>query len=345
MKFVRKLPDIEELLAEYPLSDRQKGKREAAIAQIKAILEGKDSRRLLFIGPCSADREDAVIDYISRLSILQDRVKDRFLIVPRVYTSKPRTNGMGYKGILHRPDLGCLQDDLSAGLVAARKIHLHVIQQTGMYCVDEMLYPEFAYYILDLIACLTIGARSVENQEHRLTASGVSVPVGMKNPMSGDLSVMLNGMLAAQMPQGMIYRGWEVRTEGNAHTFAVLRGYLDSSKKACPNYHYENLCQLYDQYKQSNLKNMSVIVDCNHSNSDKHYERQIRIAKEVADLCKEDPALGGFVKGIMVESYIEDGNQLVGKGIYGKSITDPCLGWEKTERLVLELGERWRIVS
>lgn len=336
---MRKLPGVDEVTAEYPLSDGLKQKRADVIRQVEAVLGGSDRRKLLLIGPCSADREDAVVEYIQRLAGLQARVREKLLIVPRVYTSKPRTNGTGYKGMLHRPDSECAQDDLYGGLIASRKLHLHVIEQTGMFCVDEMLYPESTYYMLDLLACLTVGARSVENQEHRLVASGVDIPVGMKNPMSGDISVMLNSIMAAQMGQSMIYRGWEVSTEGNPYPFAILRGYLDGGKRARPNYHYENLCELYDSCQAAGLKNASVLVDCSHGNSDKHFERQVRIAKEVASTCGSDRTLNGFVKGLMVESYLEDGAQLVGGGVYGKSITDPCLGWEKTERLVLELAE------
>lgn len=338
MKFIRKLPDINEVLEEYALTEGQLKRKESVIDQLKNILAGKERRKLLFVGPCSADREDAVIDYVFRLASLQEKVTERFLIIPRVYTSKPRTTCTGYKGLLHRPNSDCLEDNLSDGLIASRKMHLHIIQQTGMFCVDEMLYPESVYYIWDLIACLMVGARSVENQGHRLAASGVNVAVGMKNPMSGDLTVMINSIMAAQMQQSMIYRDWEVRTEGNPYTFAVLRGYLDNSKKVHPNYHYENLCELYDKCKATNLKNMSVVVDCSHGNSNKHYERQIRIAKEIKNICSDDKELGNFIKGLMIESYIEDGSQLVGNGIYGKSITDPCLGWEKTEKLILELA-------
>lgn len=343
MQFMKKLPEADEIATQFPLSGEQKKVREEIVVQVKNILSGKDRRKVLLIGPCSADREDAVVDYIFRLAGLQERIKEKFLIIPRVYTSKPRTNGAGYKGLLHRPDADCAQDDLSGGLIAMRKLHLHVIQQTGMFCVDEMLYPECIYYILDLLACLTVGARSVENQEHRLVASGVEVPVGMKNPMSGDISTMLYSVMSAQMQQSMIYRGWEVKTEGNANTFAILRGYVGSDKKSKPNYHYEDLCELHDKYKMFNLKNMSVLVDCNHGNSDKNYEQQIRIAKEIVGICKSDKELKRFVKGIMLESYIEDGAQLIGSGIYGKSITDPCLGWKKTKRLVLELAEKWEI--
>jgi len=339
MEFVQKLPSVDEITAEYPLSAAQKKKRADVIRQVESILSGVDRRKLLLVGPCSADREDAVVEYVQRLAGLQTRVAKKFLIIPRVYTGKPRTNGLGYKGILHRPASGCTHDNLLGGLIAARKMHLHVIQQTGMFCVDEMLYPESTYYLLDLLACLTVGARSVENQEHRLVASGVNVPVGMKNPMSGDITVMLNSIMAAQMRQSMIYRGWEVSTEGNPYTFAILRGYLDSGHRACPNYHYEDLCGLYDQYQAFGLKNMAALVDCNHGNSDKHFERQTRIAKEVAAVCRDDTVLNGFVKGLMVESYLEDGAQLIGGGVYGKSITDPCLGWVRTERLILELAE------
>lgn len=339
MQFTKRLPEVEEIRNQYPLSEQQKIAREIRLNEIKYILERKDKRKLLLMGPCSADREDAVIDYITKLAELQESVKDIFLIVPRVYTSKPRTNGAGYKGMLHRPESNCGQDDLLAGLIATRRMHLHIIQQTGMFCVDEMLYPESIYYLLDLLVCVTVGARSVENQEHRLVASGLGIPVGMKNPMSGDLSVMLNSVMAAQMKQCMIYRGWEVTTEGNQYCFAILRGYKNNCNKVFPNYHYENLCELYDMYQKQGLKNMSVVIDCNHGNSDKHYERQVRIAREVFGICKEDRALNEFVKGIMLESYLEDGSQLIGNGVYGKSITDSCLGWKKSEELILELAQ------
>jgi 3-deoxy-7-phosphoheptulonate synthase len=339
VRFIRRLPEVERLIEQFPLSALQMESRRKRIGEIEEILCGKDRRKLLLIGPCSADREDAVIDYVSRLSGIQDEVKDKFLIIPRVYTSKPRTNGMGYKGLLHRPSSKDAHDDLLAGVIAIRQMHLHVIQQTGIFCVDEMLYPESIYYILDLLVYVTIGARSVEDQGHRLTASGLQLPAGLKNPTSGDLSVLLHSISAAQQPHSLIYHGWEVQTEGNPYAHAILRGYHDASGKLKPNYHYENMLELYDLYQKSNLKNISVIIDCNHGNSNKHYDEQIRIAREIFRMGINYPALNSFIKGIMLESYIEDGAQLIGGGIYGKSITDPCLGWEKTKKLIFDLAD------
>ena len=338
MKFIRQLPNISEILSEYKLSNEQKNNRINKIDEIKKILSGDDSRKLLMIGPCSADREDAILDYMLRLAKLQDRVKSRFLIIPRVYTSKPRTNGMGYKGLLHNPD-NPEKEDLLDGVIATRKMHLHVVQETGFFCVDEMLYPESTYYILDLLAYAAVGARSVENQAHRLVASGLEIPVGMKNPMSGDTTALLNGISAAQSGHSMIYRGWEVETEGNKFAHAILRGFINNNGEAKPNYHYEDLCDFHDKYRLFNLKNMATIVDCNHSNSRKRYDQQMRIAKDVFTSCITDKAINDFIKGLMIESYIEDGNQLPGAGMYGKSITDACLGWTKTKRLLEELYE------
>lgn len=337
MKFVQKLPEAEEIINEYPLTAIQISKRKERIKQIQEILSGKSSKKLLLIGPCSADREDAVVEYTLRLAGLQEKVSERFLIVPRVYTSKPRTDGMGYKGLLHRPVSDCKNDDLLAGVIATRKMHLHVIQQTGLFCVDEMLYPESIYYILDLLAYVVIGARSVEDQGHRLAASGLNIPVGMKNPTSGDLNILLNSIAAAQFSQSMIYRGWDVKTEGNQYAHAILRGYVDLAGISHPNYHYEDLCNCYDLYQKRNLKNMSVIIDCNHSNSGKKFDEQVRIATEVINTCRKNKSINQMVKGLMIESYLEDGKQLIGGGIYGKSITDPCLGWNKTEQLILDL--------
>lgn len=341
MKFVRKLPDVNELKKDYALSSEQNKRRKDCISEINTILANRINRKIICVGPCSADREDAVIEYVLHLAKLQEKVKDKFLIIPRVYTAKPRTKGVGYKGLVHRPELHCTEDDLWEGLIAVRKMHLHVIQETGMYCADEMLYPEMIYYILDLLAYVAIGARSVEDQSHRLTASGLELPVGMKNPTSGDLKVLLNSISAAQVPQTMIYRGWEVKTEGNCYTHAILRGYTDKSEKVHPNYHYEDLCEFYDMYQKQNLKNMSLIIDCNHCNSNKRYEQQVRIAKEVMQTCNNDRAINSFVKGLMIESYLEDGCQMFGQGIYGKSITDACLGLEKTINLIMYLYNDW----
>lgn len=339
MKFVQKLPNAEELREKFPLTQRQMEKRKEIISQLQAILEGKSRKKIICIGPCSADREDSVLEYMERLAKLQIKVEDRFIFIPRIYTSKPRTSGTGYKGLLHRPESIDNMDDLYHGLIATRKMHLHVIQQTGMFGADEMLYPEAHIYISDLLSYTAVGARSVENQQHRMVASGLDMPVGMKNPTSGDTEVMLNAIVAAQSKQALMYHGWECYTEGNQYAHAILRGFVDLSGKSQSNYHYDNLCDLHDEYQKKNLKNLSVIIDCNHSNSRKRYDEQIRIAKEVMNLCKQNKDIDFFVKGLMIESYLEDGCQMIGNGIYGKSITDPCLGWNKTERLILDLYE------
>ncbi|MCL1884777.1 MAG: 3-deoxy-7-phosphoheptulonate synthase [Defluviitaleaceae bacterium] len=338
MRYIKKLPEIDELITDYPLSASQVENRKNRIIEVQNILCGKDLRKLLLVGPCSADREDAVVDYMSRLAALQEKIKANFVVVPRVYTSKPRTNGMGYKGLLHQPSSSSDGDDLLAGVIATRRMHLRVIQETGLFCVDEMLYPESIEYTLDLLAYVAIGARSVEDQGHRLTASGLQLPVGLKNPMSGDLNVLINSISATQKKHSMIYRGWEVQTEGNSFAHGIIRGYNDLSGKSRPNYHYETLLEIYDLYRNSNLINMSLIIDCSHGNSNKRYDEQMRIAREIFLTCKNYPELNRFIKGIMIESYIEDGSQLVGGGIYGKSITDPCLGWDKTKKLILELS-------
>ena len=339
MIFEKKLPSVADLIEEYKLSEDLIKKRIRFIQEIKSILNGTDKRKLLIIGPCSADREDAVIDYVKKLSRLQIEVADRLLFVPRVYTSKPRTNGLGYKGLIHRPSQNSESDDMLAGLIAVRKMHLHVIEKTGMFCADEVLYPESIYYVLDLLAYATIGARSVENQGHRLIASGLEIPTGMKNPMSGYLNTLINSLQAAQHPQSMVYRGWVVKTEGNKYAHAILRGYNDSFGVSHPNYHYETLCQLHDLCKKNNIHNMSLIVDCNHGNSNKQYDEQERIALEIMNNCLKNHALNSFVKGFMIESYLKDGNQLVGGNEYGKSITDPCMGWDKTECFIRTLCE------
>ena len=339
MRLIKKLPEPAEVIANYALTSEQKKARVDFVREICRVLEGSSPRRLLCIGPCSADREDAVIEYMERLAALQEKVRERFLIIPRIYTGKPRTNGLGYKGLIHRPDVSDGHDDVFDGILAMRRIHLHVFQQTGLYGMDEMLYTDTMDYILDLLVYVVIGARSVENQEHRLLASGLDIPVGMKNPTSGDIAVLLNALTCSQCPQSLIHEGWAVETSGNPYTHAILRGFCDRSGRFHPNFHYEDLCALYDSYLKCNLRNVSVIVDCNHANSGKHYEEQCRIAKEVFHSCRENPTLDHFVKGLMIESYLEDGCQLVGGGVYGKSVTDGCLGWQKTERLVMELAE------
>lgn len=340
MNFKRKLIIPMEIKEMYPISD------EGALAKIRndeavnAIFTGESDKLLLVIGPCSADREDAVIDYISRLRGLQERVADRIVIVPRIYTNKPRTTGAGYKGMLHQPDPHAHADMLK-GLISIRKLHIRAINETGFSCADEMLYPENHKYLSDLLSYVAVGARSVENQQHRLTASGLDVPVGMKNPTGGSLDVMMNALKAAQSSHTFIYRNWEVESKGNPLAHAILRGYVDSKGNSHPNYHYEDLSALVDLYAESGLANPAVIIDTNHSNSGKRYMEQIRIAKEVLHSTRLNSDIRKLVKGMMIESYIEDGCQKASECTYGKSITDPCLGWEKTERLVLDLAELW----
>ena len=337
MDFKRKLPIPKEIKEMYPLDEKSKEIKRKNDEEIKAIFEGKSDKLLLVIGPCSADREDAVIDYISRLRKVQEEVKDVICIVPRIYTNKPRTNGTGYKGMLHQPDPNS-NPDMLKGLIAIRKLHLRAIKETGFSCADEMLYPENHRYLSDLLSYVAVGARSVENQQHRLTASGIDLPVGMKNPTSGDISVMLNAIHASQHAHTFIYRGWEVTSTGNPLSHAILRGYVDQDGKSYPNYHYEDLLSLAKMYDSEHFENPAVIVDCNHSNSGKKYLEQIRIAKEVLHSANHNELIYKMVKGLMIESYIEDGSQKIEDGVYGKSITDPCLGWDKTEALILELA-------
>lgn len=339
MILINKLPDAEEIKKEYPLTKEQEEKRGLFIKQIKDILSGKDKRKMLIIGPCSADRVDAVLDYMVKLSKIRENVEKSIFIIPRVYTSKPRTNGIGYKGLLHNPDTNDVHEDLVSGILASRKLHLKVIQETGMYAADEMLYTDSLMYFDDLLSYLAVGARSVEDQMHREMASGFEIPVGFKNPTSGDLSVLLNAIFAAQHPQRMLYHGWEVATKGNLHAHAILRGYVDRSGKMYSNYHYEDLNDFHDQYIKLNLKNSSVIVDCNHCNSGKKYYEQERILEEVLSVCKRKRGISALVKGFMIESYLQDGNQIMGNGIYGKSITDACIGWDKTEELIYKMAD------
>ena len=334
----RMLPLPEEIKERLPVPEKvlaAKGKRNLEIAK---VFKGEDDRIVLIIGPCSADREEPVIDYIYRLADLQEKVKDKILIIPRIYTNKPRTTGDGYKGMVHQPNPD-EKPDMLKGLLAIRHLHIRAMAETGLSSADEMLYPENYAYLSDVLAYVAIGARSVENQQHRLVSSGIDQPVGMKNPTSGDISVMLNSITAAQHPQTFIYRGWEATTDGNPLTHAILRGSVDSKGRNFPNYHYEDLSHLYDAYAERNLKNMGLIIDTNHSNSGKQYLEQIRICKEVLHSCRHSEHIKRLVKGFMIESYIEDGCQKIGEGVYGKSITDPCLGWEKTERLVLDMAD------
>ena len=339
MHFYRKLPIPKEIKEQFPVSEELAALRDKHIRDLKDIFEGKSDRMALIIGPCSADNEDSVIDYISRLRDVQDKVADKLMIVPRIYTNKPRTTGDGYKGMLHQPDPNA-DPDLLKGILAIRKLHMRALAETGFGCADEMLYPENYRYLSDLLTYCAVGARSVENQQHRLSASGFDIPVGMKNPTGGDISVMMNSITAAQHSHMFLYRGWEVKTEGNPHAHAILRGYVNAHGQSLPNYHYEDLIGLYEAYQKSGLANPAVIVDTNHANSGKKYLEQPRIAKEVLYSCRYSKDIRSLVKGFMIESYIEDGNQKIGpEEIYGKSITDPCLGWEKTERLIYELAD------
>lgn len=338
MTFKRKLPTPQEIKQMYPLDEELQQIKEKNDQAIKNVFLGKSDKFILIIGPCSADREDAVIEYIKRLRDVQEKVKDEIIIIPRIYTNKPRTTGDGYKGMLHQPNPQSSPDMLK-GVIAIRKMHMRAIKETGFSCADEMLYPENHRYLSDLLSYVAVGARSVEDQQHRLTASGLDIPVGMKNPTSGDLSVMMNSIKAGTHAHTFIYRGWEVESHGNEYTHAILRGYVNSKGHSTPNYHYEDLIMVAQMYEESNLPHPAIIVDTNHSNSGKKYEEQVRIAKEVLHSMKESPKIAKIVKGLMIESYLEDGCQSVDGGIYGKSITDPCLGWDKTEKLILEIAE------
>ncbi len=338
MIFERKLTIPKEVKEMYPLTDEMKNVVDARNKEISNIFTGADDRLLLIVGPCSADREDSVIDYITRLREVQEKVKDKIFIIPRIYTNKPRTTGDGYKGMLHQPDPN-EKPDMFKGIVAIRELHMRALRETGFNCADEMLYPENYRYLDDILAYVAIGARSVENQQHRLTSSGVRVPVGMKNPTSGDISVMMNAITAAQHKHTFIYRGWEVHSEGNPLAHAILRGSVDKYGQMMPNYHYEDLEHLYQSYEKTSLANPAVIIDTNHCNSAKNPFEQIRIAKEVMYSCRYNSDIKKIVKGFMTESYIEDGAQKIGEGIYGKSITDACLGWEKTQKLIYDLAD------
>ncbi len=340
MNFIRKLPTPLELKTEYPVTKKIEKIKEKRDQELADIFTGKDHRLLLIIGPCSADNEDAVIDYISRLRDVQERVKDVIFMVPRIYTNKPRTIGKGYKGMLHQPDPN-QHEDMLKGIIAIRHMHKRAVEETGFTCADEMLYPENHRYLSDLLSYVAVGARSSEDQQHRLVAGGVGIPVGMKNPTGGDLSVMMNSITAAQAPNMFLYRGWEVQTQGNPLAHAILRGAVDRFGNNIPNYHYEHLQQVFEMYQEKGLQNPAVIVDTNHSNSGKKYLEQIRISEDVMHSCHISKDIHNLVKGLMIESYIEDGNQGPHDGCYGKSITDPCLGWEKTERLIYQLADLW----
>jgi 3-deoxy-7-phosphoheptulonate synthase len=338
MNFIRKLPIPKEVKEAFPISASTAEIIENRNNEIKKVFSSESNKFILIIGPCSADREDAVMDYIHRLKRLQEEVSDKILIVPRIYTNKPRTTGEGYKGMASQPD-PLKKPDLYEGLLSIRRLHTRAIEETGFTCADEMLYPENYWYLSDVLGYVAVGARSVENQQHRLVSSGVNVPIGMKNPTAGDFSVMLNSIVAAQKSHMFLYRGWEVETEGNPYSHAILRGYVNKHGKSMPNYHYEDIATLYEMYEAKNVLNKALIVDVNHANSGKQYIEQIRISKEIMHTKRHDKYISNFIKGLMIESYIEDGNQKAEEAIYGKSITDPCLGWEKTEKLVLELAD------
>ena len=337
-EYVSKLPTPDEIRAQFPLAPELAAEKARNDAAIRDVFTGDSDKFLVIIGPCSADREDAVIDYVNRLAKVQEKVKDKLILVPRIYTNKPRTTGDGYKGLLHQPNPEG-KPNLYQGLIAIRKLHMRVIEETGFSTADEMLYPENLTYLSDVMSYVAVGARSVENQQHRLVASGIDVPVGMKNPTSGALSVMLNAVHAAQHGHEFIYRSWEVKTQGNPLTHTILRGAVNKHDQCLPNYHYEDLKLLLDLYNERDLKNPACIIDANHSNSNKKYMEQIRIVKEVLHSRRHSDDIRNFVKGVMIESYIEPGSQKVGEHIYGKSITDPCLGWEDSERLLYEMAE------
>ena len=339
MNFHRKLPIPKEVKEEFPLTERMMQVKAKRDSEIRAAFDGSCDKFILVIGPCSADHKEPVLEYMSRLRKLYEQVADKMIIIPRIYTNKPRTTGKGYKGMLHQPDPEA-KPDMYKGIVAIRDLHLSALRDYDFSCADEMLYPENYRYLSDLLSYVAIGARSVENQQHRLTASGIEAPVGMKNPTGGDLSVMMNAIVAAQSSHTFLYRGWEVTSDGNPYTHAILRGYIDYAGRNVSNYHYEDLLRVEELYEKSNLTNPSVIVDTNHNNSGKKYLEQIRIAKDIAHSRNENADIKRLVKGLMIESYLEDGAQGTGDHVFGKSITDPCLGWEKTERLILDLAEK-----
>ena len=336
--YLNQLPTPEEIKNQFPLSDKMKQAKKERDEEISRVLRGESDKFLAIIGPCSADNEDAVCDYINRLVKVQEKTEDKLIIIPRIYTNKPRTTGEGYKGIATQPDPEG-KPDMLAGLIAVRKMHLRAIEETGLTAADEMLYPENWDYLDDLLSYVAIGARSVEDQQHRLTVSGFDVASGMKNPTSGDFSVMLNSVYAAQHPHHFVHHGWEVDTNGNPYAHVILRGAVNKRGVSIPNYHYEDLTRLHEMYDKMDLVNPACIVDANHSNSNKKYAEQVRIVKEVMHNRKESAKIKKLVKGVMIESYIEPGSQKIGEHVYGKSITDPCLGWEESEKLLYAIAE------
>ena len=338
LEFVRKLPTPTEIREQYPLSARATEIKKQRDAEIAKVFTGDSDKFLVIVGPCSADNEDAVLEDNHRLAKVADKVSDKLIIIPRVYTNKPRTTGEGYKGIVHQPDPEG-KPDLLHGLIAMRKMHMRVVEETDLTSADEMLYPSNWSYLSDILSYVAVGARSVENQEHRLTVSGIDIPAGMKNPTSGDLSVMINSVIAAQGSHSFIYRTWEVKTSGNPLAHTILRGATNKHGNSVPNYHYEDLELLYSLYQERELLNPACIVDANHSNSNKRYMEQIRIVKEVLHSRRHSEEIHNFIKGVMVESYLEPGSQKIGEHIYGKSITDPCLGWDDTEKLIYDIAD------
>jgi len=338
MKFIKKLPTAEEVIKDIPLSKELAKVKKDKDLEIEKVFKGEINKFILIIGPCSADREDSVLDYVYRLAKVQEKVKDNLILIPRIYTNKPRTTGLGYKGMAHQPDPN-KAPNIEEGIRAIRNLHLKALSETHMVTADEMLYPENYSYLADLLSYVAIGARSVEDQQHRLTVSGMDIPVGMKNPTSGDITVMLNSVVAAQNSHTFLYNGYEVETSGNPLCHTILRGAVDSYGRNIPNYHYENLLELATAYEERELANPAIIIDTNHSNSMKKFYEQPRIAKEVLFSRKWDSKLKGLIKGLMIESYIVEGSQDINCHVYGKSITDPCLGWEDTEKLIYYIAE------
>ena len=339
MNFQRKLPIPKKVKKEFPLTERMIQVKAQRDAEIRAVFEGSSDKFILVIGPCSADHSEPVMEYISRLRRIEDQVSDKIIMIPRIYTNKPRTTGQGYKGMLHQPDPDA-KPDLYKGIVAIRELHMTALRDYDFSCADEMLYPENYRYLSDLLSYVAVGARSVENQQHRLTASGIEVPVGMKNPTGGDLNVMMNSIMAAQASHTFLYRGWEVTSDGNPYAHAILRGFLDYTGRSTSNYHYEDLLRVRELYEKTGLQNPAVIVDTNHNNSGKQYLEQIRIAKDIVYSRSQNEDIRHLVKGLMIESYLEDGAQGVHDHTFGKSITDPCLGWEKTEQLIFDIADK-----
>ncbi len=339
MKFYRKLPIPQEIKAQYPVTAEMAAVKRARDEEIKKVFCGESDKFILVIGPCSADKSESVLEYISRLKRVSEQVQDKLIIIPRIYTNKPRTTGDGYKGMLHQPDPNS-HPDMLRGIVAIRELHMSALRDFGLSSADEMLYPDNHRYLSDLLSYVAVGARSVENQQHRLAASGLDIPVGLKNPTEGDISVMMNAITAAQHPHTFIYRGWEVESTGNLLAHAILRGYQTTDGKTVSNYHYEDLLQLNERYAASGLQNPAVIIDTNHANSGKKYEEQIRISHDVLRSMRQNSDIRRLCRGLMIESYLVDGNQKTDGGVFGQSITDPCLGWEKTERLIFEIADR-----